>query len=128
MVAEDIFTIETFVGLHIFLAAANLLYSLLDRFIRVVEEHLLGPLIDLLLGDCVDFMKWDLPTTNPEHDQWLLGPSLFIAPTRSHFRPGSDGLSDGLLFSRHQPNIGTRLKNLGKSRQRVHQHRERIGT
>ncbi len=67
MVATDIFTIETFVGLHIFLAAANLLYSLLDRFIRVVEEHLLSPLIDLLLGDCVDILKWDLPSTKQDH-------------------------------------------------------------
>ena len=66
MGAEDIFTIETFVGLHIFLAAANLLYSILDRFIRVIEEHLLSPVIDLLLGDCIDYLKWELPTTKPD--------------------------------------------------------------
>ena len=45
------FSIETFVGLHIYLVAADLIYNILDKFMSSLYENLLSPFIDMLLGE-----------------------------------------------------------------------------
>jgi len=54
------FNIETFIGLHIYLVAADLIYNILDRFITSIYENLLSPLINELLGDGVKSLKWKI--------------------------------------------------------------------
>ena len=54
------FNIETFIGLHIYLVAADLIYNILDRFITSVYDNFLSPLINELLGDSVNKLRWKI--------------------------------------------------------------------
>jgi len=54
------FNIETFIGLHIYLVAADLIYNILDRFITCIYDNLLSPLVNVLLGDTVSSFRWKI--------------------------------------------------------------------
>ena len=56
----DNFNLETFVGLHIYLVAADLIYNILDKFISILFENFLSPLVETLLGDSVKNMYWKI--------------------------------------------------------------------
>ena len=56
----DSFNLETFIGLHIYIVAADLIYNILDGFIQTISKNFLEPLINSLLGDCVDSFKWKI--------------------------------------------------------------------
>ena len=53
-------TRKTFIGLHIYLVAADLIYNILDRFIITITEHFLSPLINALLGDTTLQLNWKI--------------------------------------------------------------------
>ena len=57
---SESFNLETFIGLHIYLVAADLIYNILDKFIVVVYENFLSPIINVILGDCVKSLKWKI--------------------------------------------------------------------
>ena len=55
------FSIETFVGLHIYLVAADLIYNILDRFMVSFYDNLLSPFVNALLGeDFFEKLKWQM--------------------------------------------------------------------
>ena len=55
------FSIETFVGLHIYLVAADLIYNILDKFMVSLYDNLLSPFVNMLLGDSFfSSLKWKI--------------------------------------------------------------------
>ena len=55
------FSIETFVGLHIYLVAADLIYNILDKFMVSLYDNLLSPFVDMLLGEnFFEKFKWNV--------------------------------------------------------------------
>ena len=45
------FSIETFIGLHIYLVAADLIYNILDKFVQSLYENLISPGVNALFGE-----------------------------------------------------------------------------
>jgi large-conductance mechanosensitive channel len=56
----DSFNLETFIGLHIYLVAADLIFNILDKFIITIYENFLSPIVNVLLGDCLHTLKWKI--------------------------------------------------------------------
>ena len=54
------FSIETFVGLHIYLVAADLIYNILDKFMTSLYDNLISPFVDMLFGEnFFERLKWN---------------------------------------------------------------------
>lgn len=55
------FSIETFVGLHVYLISAHLIYNILDRFMISFYDNLLSPFVNILVGkNLFEKLKWQI--------------------------------------------------------------------
>jgi len=62
------FSIETFVGLHIYLVAADLIYNILDKFMVSLYDNLLSPFVNMLLGDSFfSNLRWKIGKAEEEN-------------------------------------------------------------
>ena len=52
------FHLETFIGLHIFLVSADLIFNILNSFINTFSDNLIVPLINILVGKFIKSLKW----------------------------------------------------------------------
>lgn len=60
------FSLETFIGLHIYLISADLIFGILDSFIQTISKNFLIPVINTLLGRHVNHLKFQIGKTEDD--------------------------------------------------------------